>query len=579
MVGLKKDLQAFLKSKSYGVVVITAAILAYGFAITHYAIGMDDTAIALYFEEGLAPYVGRWSLFLINQIFAISDFAPWLTELLSVLILMISVTLWCVLWKRICEPKVVLKNWMYGAVAAVFLSCPLISEVFVFYLHNGVCTGYGVVALALLFFLQSVEKGRNNRQGSRSLAASALCLTVALGFYESFIIVYVMGAILCFFLIRYLYGKKAEEGTYRWGLWGWILRGVSVVGCSVALRWLILTVVKAAYHLETLSSYDVLYRSLFGSSFTSAGELAMILKRFWVKYYVNAVAYLPIAVLVGAFVLILAVSVWGGIRRKDGMLPVCGGCLIVLPIAMSVVEGLATRYRSAQYVPVVCAFGALLLWILLTSKEGCCGKLAETKGKSAGKRKCCGGLTAVAGVLLGILIYNQCADMNSWFYQDYLKYQDAKRVMLQIAYDLEQQYDTSKPIVFRGAYTVPDTIASKAYLSFGSREFGWVRKLTDPIDIHLKEKYFDQNVNAYVVAESPVISTLQWGVTAFDGTSGQLIAFWKMHGVDEFRCVTDLEVIEEAEKIRTEEAMPGYPKEGYIKELDDYIIVNFSQAK
>jgi len=380
-----------------------------------------------------------------------------------------------------------------------------------------------------------------------------------LGFYESFIIVYAMGAIICFMLLRFLYGKRGEESGYCVRLTGWLLRGIGVIAVSMVLRMMILAILKFAYHLEELSSYNVLYRSLFGSSFTVEGELSMIIKRFWVKYYVNAVAYLPIAVLVGAFLLIIVFAFWQGFRKKDILLPACGMVLIALPVMMSIVEGLATRYRSAQYVPVICAF-AILLILLETEKHRLSAKIS-----------------GCLYLLIGILIYNQCAEMNSWFYRDHLKYENTKEVMTHIAYDLERDYDISKPIVFRGAYVVPYSITEEAYLRFDSEEYRWICRLTDPIDPHLKEKYFSQN--AYVFAESPVVSTLQWGVTAFDGTSQQLIEFWKMHGFDSFRCVTDLEMIEEAEQIRSAEQMPGYPKEGYIKETDEYIIVNLSDTE
>ena len=149
--------------------------------------------------------------------------------------------------------------------------------------------------------------------------------------------------------------------------------------------------------------------------------------------------------------------------------------------------------------------------------------------------------------------------------------------MDQIAYDLEKDYDTSKPIVFRGGYTVPFAICGDAYVSFSSPEYQWICRLTDPIDTHLKEKYFAPI--GYQFAESPAISVLQWGVTAFDGTSTQLIEFWKMHGHDSFHCVTDLARMEEAEQIRKDTNMPGYPKDGYIMECEDYIIVNFTDVE
>lgn len=560
MKRLVNDIKTFCECKYYVIGLALVAVCAYGYAVTHYAIGMDDTVIPLYFEEGLAPYVGRWSLFVINKIFHIADFIPWMVELVSVMILMLSVTLWCVLWKRICEPRVVLPVWSYVFVAAIFLSCPLISEVFVFYLHNGVCMGYGVTALALLCLMNSVSQGATKAYRLRQLILSGILLTVALGCYESFMMVYITGAVMCFFLIRILYGKAGEESAYQAKILPWIGKGLLVVLVSVVMRAIILAVLKAVYHLESLEAYDVLYRSLFGDIFTVEGELIMTIKRFVMKYYVHGIVYLPITVLVLALFFIGFYSLYCGIKKKDIMLPLCSVALVVLPIFMSMVEGLATRYRSAQYVPVIGAFAVLLL-------------LLEFQLHKVPKW-----LPVCSYILLGILLYNQCADMNRWFYLDYLKYRNTKEVMNQIAYDLEKDYDSSKPIIFRGAYEVPYEISEDAYISFSSSEFNWICRLTDWIDPHLKEKFYAPNGKGYVFVETPVVSTLQWGVTAFDGTAQQLIEFWNMHGHDSFRCETDLNAIEEAEQIRNAEDMPGYPKNGYIKEFEDYIIVNFSDA-
>lgn len=131
---MSEDIRHLIKYRYYWAGLALIAAGAYGFAVTHYAVGMDDTAVELYYEEGLAPYVGRFSLFLAKHILKlpIGEFAPWLVEMVSVMILMLSVSLWCIVWKRALEPQIVLSGWAYLAVAGVFLSCPLISEVFVF---------------------------------------------------------------------------------------------------------------------------------------------------------------------------------------------------------------------------------------------------------------------------------------------------------------------------------------------------------------------------------------------------------------------------------------------------------------
>lgn len=266
MKRLLNDIRAFWQCKIYVTGLALAAVCSYGYIVTHYAIGMDDTAVPLYFDEGLAPYVGRWSMFALNKIFHVTSFAPWIVETISVILLM-----------------------------------------------------------------------------------------------------------------------------------------------------------------------------------------------------------LPITVFVAAWLFIGIYALYFGIRKRDILLPVCVGVLAVLPVLMSVVEGLATRYRSAQYVPVVGAFA-----VLLAAVEIALHKVPKWVS-----------LTAV--LLGGLLLCLQCADLYRWFRLDYLKYRDAEEVMAKIADDLEQGYDA-------------------------------------------------------------------------------------------FTCETDLGVIEEAEQRRAQEHMPGYPDKGYIREYEDYIIVNFAAA-
>lgn len=558
MKRLFNDVRAFARCKVYMVGLALIAVCAYGYAVTHYAVGMDDTAIPMYYEEGMAPYVGRWSLFVLNKIFHFTAYAPWIVELLSVLLLMLAVTLWCVLWRRICGPKVKLPVWSYVFAAGIFLSCPLISEVFVFYLHNGICLGYGTTALALLYFSDSLESEKTKKYRIKKLALSTAFLTVTLGFYESFLIVYVMGAVMCFFLVRRLYGKSGEL-KYSPKLFSWAGSGIAVTVSGLAAHRAILAVLKSVYHLEKFSRYNVLYRRLFGDIFMVQGELKMLLKRFLLRYYLDAVVYLPITVLVIALLFIGIYSLGMGARKKDILLPVCAAMLVILPVAMSVAEGLATRYRSAQYVPIVGAFAVLLAML-----EICQHRYPKW-------------LPMLGGLCICALLLGQCADMSKWFRLDYLKYRDAKEVMDRVADDLEKEYDIDKPIVFRGAYEVPDAISEHACVSYSSEQYRWICRLTDWLDPHLKEKYFSDS--GYVFAETPVVSVLQWGATAFDGTSGQLIEFWKMHGYQSFHCESDLNVIEEAEQIREKENMPGYPDDGYIAEYNNYIIVNLGPTQ
>lgn len=287
------DMKFFWSNKFYAAVVSLAAVYSYGFKIAHETIGIDDTCISLYFEEGLAPAVGRWTLFLVNKLFHISDFAPWMTELAGVLLLLFAAAAWCVVFSRILGREKYMAA--YAFFSALFLSCPLISEIYVYYLHNGISLAYGLTAMGLLLLLKALEPGTGwKRRGAAVLAAGAV-LAVALGCYESFMIVFAEGMILLFLLAR---GWGNRKGNYTVSPWAWGGATAATAVSALGVRWLALRLVLGIFHIEIPAGFGVEYRSVFAFMNQGAEELSMNLKRHLVKYFLNAFAYQPILILV-----------------------------------------------------------------------------------------------------------------------------------------------------------------------------------------------------------------------------------------------------------------------------------------
>ncbi len=555
----------FISNKIYMIMLSLTAVCSYGFMVSHPTVGIDDTAIPAYFQDGLAPAMGRWSLYLLNKLFHVSDFAPWMTELAGVLLLMASATLWCAVIYQIAGRTV--SVWGYAFFAALFISCPLISEVYVYYLHNGISIAYGVTALAVFGVMQSmgrtapagqtVSRGRNVKR----LLGASLGLTVAMGFYESFIIVYVIGILLIFFLMQL--GREEWRSSYELRARYWagavLITGVA----AVVLRSVILAVLRLLFHIGIPDGYSVWRRNIFENVGQSIPDLLMVLKKFWVMYYLNGFCYLPITVFSAGVLFLCGYGLYQSVRRRNVWLALSVLAVPVAPLALVIIEGYPTHYRASQYVPIIGAFAVFLVF-----------QTVEGYRRARGGRLA-GGLSKAAIVLAGILLWNQCADMNKWFYVDYMKYEDTRNVMNAIACDLESgDYDLSKRVVFRGAYLAPYELVKGAYLDFDNPKYRLMRKITDVVDEHLLEKFNAEDRHGYVFAQTPINSALRWGITAFDGTAGQLEILWRMHGHD-ITVERDLKKIEEAERRRGEANMPSYPRKGYIMECEEYIIVNF----
>lgn len=548
----KDNFMDLCKNKCYVLPLALAAILSYGFMITHPTVGIDDTPYAYYFQEGLVAIVGRWVLYLLNKVLSIGEFAPLVTDLAGVLIFMMAVTVWAALFRVILQKRV--PEWGYLFFAAIFLSCPLISEVYTYYLHNGISIGYLCAGVSLCFLRQWWE-----RQREISWFAGAVCfLWIAAGCYESFMVVWLSGVFLL--LLTENYGG-VERSVLRS-----LCMSAAAAFCAVALRSLMTAAVTGIFGLGYLREQAV-HRSvtemaswIFESG--AGAQFAMILKRVYVMYGVFAFAYLPIKIFVLASAFLFLYGIYGSIRKRNGWILVLTIGSFIAAFLLVVIEGKTTLYRSAQFLPVICGYGALLLCFCLQEVKNS----SLVSGRNKLKRFCSGAVIFV----LCVILWNQCTDMNRWFYVDHMKYEAAKETMSRIAHELKSNFaSVDKPVLFTGTYQIPRDLIQAAYVPYDSETFYRMRRWTDPIDEHLLEKFYrDYGV---WVAQTPALSVIEWGRYAFD-TDEELVRFFRMHG-QELLPYLQPENYAAAEVYSLD--LPGFPQEGSIVDMGDYIIVHF----
>lgn len=568
-----RDFREFYKDKRYVLFLSLTAICAYGFMVTHSTVGIDDTPYEYYFEEGLAAIVGRWVMYLLNKVVHVADFAPFLTDFAGVLILMAAVTVWALLLKSVMSDAVVNSNisengvpggdnnvpwYSYLFFAAIFLSCPLISEVYTYYLHNGIAIGYLCCGISLCCFREGLirldaQAGKRilpGWQAGKAFIGAVIGMWIAMGCYESFMIVWLQGLCLLLLTERFAGVRRRVFRSLC------IAAVVAVLG--MVLRSVMINLVTAVFGLEYLKD-EAVQRSIgeMAGWILEPGamsEFAMVLKRMFVMYGVFAYAYYPIKIFLLAAVVIGLYSLWRAIRKKDvwTVLLAIGG--LAVPLLLVVIEGKATYYRSAQFLPLLCGYGAWLAVYVVSNLK---------KAKL---------MTAVRSVLvfaLCCILWNQCTDMNKWFYVDYMKYESAKELAGQIYYELERNYDTSKPIVFTGTYEIPQSINEAAYVPIGSETYYKMKRITDMVDEHLLEKFYRSN--SVWVAQTPALSVIDWARYAFDNDE-EMVRFFAMHGY-EIVPLLDESLYPVAEQYSLD--LPGFPQDDSIVDMGEYIIVHF----
>lgn len=555
MRGLCDEVRWFVQKKCYSLALIITVVCAYGFEITHPIIGIDDTAVSYYLEDGLDVILGRWPLFLLNKVFHLAEFTPFMMEFVGVLLLMLGAVMFCVLLRRLFGDSVGIAG--YTIFACVFVSNPVISEIYFYYYHDGVDLGYILIALALMLFMDGMEQDgetgkKNGKKRALCFLGSMLLTWVAVGCYESFLILYILGILVVVFL-RGMTGKDVLRTSHVMKYLG--LGALISSGC-VLLRSLMVALVKGIFGLHELegvlpyfsiSEMLVLFRDREGLE-----TLVMLLKRFWVVYHLNAVVYLPVTIYEAAVWIFGICSVCLAVRKKNLWYPVLFAGMCLTPALLTIVRAQLTLYRSSQYLPFYAAAGVFLGYRFLA------GLKARRAGRIAG------------GALALCIIWNQAFAMNKTFYVDYLKYENTKDVLISAARAIEREYGSDLPVVFTGHYSTPHALLTDYYVWYGSWQYRFIASVTDLVDPYLKDKYSSPYGYSFIgEANNPFI---QWAFDAFDGTNGQMIVFLQMHG-HSLRTVTDSETLEKAREIG--ETMPSFPREGSIVNQGDYIVVHF----
>lgn len=553
MSELIKDIKHFWSQKCFAVGIPLMMALSYGTLLLNPTVGIDDTSFKLYYIDGVSPAMGRWCLYMINKIFPL-NYNPFFVEAMGLLFFCLSVTLWCVVFYRVFGDR--LSPLAYVIFAGVMLSSPIISEVVIWYVQDGIYLGYGVTALAVLFGMDAfrMELGLTWKKRLGRLLLCGGALAVALGFYEAFMFVFLMAMVMNFMVIR-----VTDRRDYCRKPVDWLVNlGVACV-FSMILRTAAISLITAVFHLEDQAK--VLASRGFGDILSgflawfdgnrSIGEFTYILKDFLVKYYLNAVVYLPITVLALAVIVLVIWAVRHAIRRRDGWIFAAALGILLIPWVLPVLEGVATYYRSSQYIPLLTAFLVLMVaW-----------ELRNVKAKP---------VRAAALFAAFVLLYNQGYEMNKWLYVDAMKYEDTKRTMDSIALYLQENCDVSKPVCVIGSHRTPESLIGDAYCPVWSKRYDLIRLLVEGLDPALFEKY--DTPQGYAFAETPRLSFINWGATAFYGFDRELIRFWEMHGFS-FTEDGNLEHYRQAKELMQDG--PVWPESGSIVETEDYIIVNF----
>ena len=528
----RQDLKALLHSKVYVISAAVTAVLSYGYLWMHPVVNVDDTSMIRYFYEGLAPQVGRCTLFLLNKVIPIARFGPLVTDFLGVVLMAGGASVFCILLKRLTQDR--LHAAFYPVFTCLMLSYPMIFEVYTYYLHNG-------VGLAYLLTMLALYRLTTGKKGWKPLFVSSVLLAAAISCYESFAAVYLLGLFLAAMAGMAFTEQKPAFREYA----GAVLYGAAALLMGMVIRTVVCRLLLLILGLEPVM------RSVGGSiGWIVSGEapqkLFAMAKSFARYYVLNAVANPAIGILLAAEILLVGLTVWYAVRTKKKLLLLNGLAVLLTPWLLSFVQGTMVYYRSMQVLPVFTAFAlALLAHELLTA---------------GGKW-----MRRAAFLLIGLVWFCQVSELNHWFYVDHLIYEEDVRRCAALAVDLERQTSPGKPVVFLGKRKESGVAQEYAYVRKGSTAYRFLSSV---------DRFFGENgaeeEKRYAIVQNPVwYPMFDWAVDAFDEPGTELIAFFHMHG---YPLLTPTQAMKE-EALVLGADLPAWPQEGSIVEREDYIIV------
>ena len=127
------EIKDLFKNRKYLYTIIFIAILSYGFAITHYAIGVDDLCFDRYVNGTYILSAKRWGTWLLYNILNISEFSPfWLDFLTATGIIIIAILVSVFIKKETKEKNII----PYIVFSGVFISSPIINNFFMYQSTN-----------------------------------------------------------------------------------------------------------------------------------------------------------------------------------------------------------------------------------------------------------------------------------------------------------------------------------------------------------------------------------------------------------------------------------------------------------
>lgn len=496
-------------------------IAGYGILIVHPTVNWD---FSLYKgDTGLVAstffLMGRWGASLLAVVAA--KFAPGWNEVFACCLLFWATLTWCTLWQLVSRGKISITAQILFAL--LFVSYPLNHEIYLYPLaFPGICCGYLATGLSLIWAYEFWD----NRRWSVVVTA-IFFQAFAISVYQTFAVVYLCG-VFAVLMVSYIF--RTDQSTT---LSANLMRTLGYIGVligAMALWFIIAKLPRLIFHVLAFpipktggAADEIAWLTQDVGFFAHVGQLVkgLIYNFIYASLFYEALRFF----LLSAFVVLVFSLIWS-VRKRSWTPVYLAAGLVGANFALSLIQGIPTYYRACQSFALFVG----VIWMALYSLLGRHVRVQQ-----------------VVVVMVAFLVLFQSRDLSLWFYNNYRRFEMDKNNFQTMVNKVESKFgrDISKPIVVVGEVPPYRTLRNDEY------PFNYLPSRYGPGECNGKNRF------------SAV------------GIKREFYLFAKH--VCGFVCVLPTpEQVAEAEAVLKQNQQPAWPLEGYIREYDQYIIVNLN---
>lgn len=539
-----------LFNAAYIIPTVISAVVCYMYFLTTEAIGIDDTVERYY--EGELFSQGRFTSTIINNIFNIKDNNILFSNLIGIISIIFAAIVFCIIFEKIISCN----NFEKVIFSCLLITSPIFVEIFS-YRDCVMSIGCGILLIAIaLYNMQDYFETRKKW----NVIISSLALMVAASWYEAVLFVYVT-AVFGVLILKYVVANTNNEKVS--------LKQIITEGLIYALPLIIgvafeLIFEKAAFLIFGLERSTIAKNFISISNFNLSNLISVIAFSGY-RYIIAGLYYFPITMFLIATVIFLILCIYYTKKQKSFVTFLLFLGLFISIFGLTLITLSKQEYRTSQTIAFFVAFVFFMLIRVLPKK----------RNKKVTLRK-------IAAVLFVYLIILQISCCNYWYYWDEMRWQEEKNTLNQVGYTLIHDFDTSKPVVFVGKYELSDYIKEKTCITQDSLTFK---------SFKFMEKTFFKNKNSALyksldaqnlfgdesgkygdhIPQTITNSVIQWSMGAFYEVNTELLHLFKTQGYT-FKQGTE-KMQEQATKASKD--MPQWPHKDSIKDMGEYIVVNF----